>query len=138
MLKKNIERYSRKNNYKSKYTEAQLLAALQVVDDGNMSIRKAAKRYGVPFTTIRDRVAGKTTSKVGRPPVLTEDEEAIISEISSFWRMGISPDNQGSHLTDQELPGQQRRDDKVSFSLNPNFSLYLKQTVFKRLICKSR
>ena len=80
MLKKNIERYSRKNNYKSKYTEAQLLAALQVVDDGNMSIRKAAKRYGVPFTTIRDRVAGKTTSKVGRPPVLTEDEEAIISE----------------------------------------------------------
>ena len=80
MLKKNIERYSRKNNYKSKYTEAQLLAALQVVDDGNMSIRKAAKRYGVPFTTIRDRVAGKTTSKVGRPPVLTEDEEAKISE----------------------------------------------------------
>ena len=90
MLQKNIESYSRKNNYRSKYTEAQLLAALQVVNDGNMSIRKAAKQYGVPFTTIRDRVAGKSTSKVGCPTFLTEDEEAIISErLSVFGTWGF-------------------------------------------------
>jgi hypothetical protein len=44
-----------------------------------LSIRKAAQRFGVPFQTLRDRVAGTVDPEciqMGRSPALSLEEEA--------------------------------------------------------------
>jgi hypothetical protein len=51
-----------------------------------VSIRKAAQRYGVPYQTLRDRVAGTVDSEciqMGRIPVLSLEEEAkLVSHLT--------------------------------------------------------
>ena len=45
----------------------------------NLSIRRAAKSYGVPFQTLRDRVSGEVDPEccsMGKQPLLSLEEEA--------------------------------------------------------------
>lgn len=68
----------RKNNYRSKYSQEDLLKAIEDVKDKKLSIRAASILYGIPRTTIGDHIEGRAGPKVGRPTELSEDEEAII------------------------------------------------------------
>jgi hypothetical protein len=45
---------SRKDNYHMKYTEAMFLEAMECIKEKRMSVREAAKQYGVPKTTLLD------------------------------------------------------------------------------------
>jgi hypothetical protein len=40
----------------------------------------ASDRFGVPKLTLLDRVNGGHVNQIGQPTVLTEDEEALLSE----------------------------------------------------------
>jgi transposase-like protein len=71
---------ARKGNYRSRYTPAMLQEALQAVTEHRMSLREAAKEYGVPKTTMIDRLAGRRGEKLGRSTELTEEEENMIVE----------------------------------------------------------
>jgi hypothetical protein len=70
----------RLGNYRSKYTEETFLKALQAVKDKRMSLRDAQKEYGVPKTTLIDRLAGRRGAKLGRTTVLSEEEEEYLVE----------------------------------------------------------
>lgn len=72
--------YSRVGNYRSKYTQAVFLEAMEAVQEKRMSFREAAKHYGVPKTTLIDRIAERYGPKLGHPIVLTAEEETIIVE----------------------------------------------------------
>ena len=54
-----------------------MLGALKSVSEGTMGVNRAATEYGVPRTTLKDRVSGRIThgSKSGRKPYLTHSEE---------------------------------------------------------------
>lgn len=63
------------------YNSDNLLAAFNAVKDSSISVNAAAKQFGVPLTTLRDRVDGRISMGVTRtgPPLLMEkDEEAEI------------------------------------------------------------
>ena len=51
--------------------------ALKAVAEGRMGVNRAALEYGVPRTTLKDRVAGRVQHgcKSGRSPYLTQEEE---------------------------------------------------------------
>ncbi|XP_059165358.1 uncharacterized protein LOC131947959 [Physella acuta] len=66
------------------YSKEALQAAYKAVKDSSISVNAAAKQYGVPLTTLRDRVDGRIsidTTRPGPPLLLTQEEE---SEISHF------------------------------------------------------
>ena len=71
--------YSRKDNYRSKYTQEQLNAAIAAYTN-KRSIRDVAKEFGVPKSTLENRLAGKSSTNLGRPKVLSDEEERIITE----------------------------------------------------------
>ena len=50
---------------------------MTAIEKGEMSIRRAAEVFGVPKSSLYDRVSGKVQhgSKPGRIPYLTEEEE---------------------------------------------------------------
>ncbi|XP_063217115.1 uncharacterized protein LOC134527954 [Bacillus rossius redtenbacheri] len=63
-----------------KYSEENLKAAIDAVQSGNSSIRKAAKDYGVPFSTLNNKVKGKVPlqRKMGPSSILSEAEENLL------------------------------------------------------------
>jgi transposase len=60
----------------------------------NVSIRKAAQRFGVPYQTLRDRMAGTVDpecKQMGRSPVLSLKEEAkLASHLNEMALIGYS------------------------------------------------
>jgi hypothetical protein len=77
--KKRRAGFNRKGNYRHKYTPETIKKALQEIENKTMTLNEASVTYGVPKTTLYDRM--KTASdKVGRPTILTPEEEKIIAE----------------------------------------------------------
>jgi transposase-like protein len=71
---------SRKDNYRTKYTEAMFLEAMECIKEKRMSVREAAKQYGVPKTTLLDRIANRRGAKLGQSTELSQEEEECIVE----------------------------------------------------------
>lgn len=79
---------SRKGNYRHRYRQEDLLRAISAVVEDKMSFRSAAKEFGVPNTTLRDRIQMRVSANLGRPAVLTMEEENTMAErlvLMSEW-----------------------------------------------------
>ena len=64
------------------YDSEELTRAYLAVKDNTMSIRRAAETYGVPKTTLIDRLHGRINVDVlksGTPPLFSEEQEALLS-----------------------------------------------------------
>ncbi|KAJ8317134.1 hypothetical protein KUTeg_005038 [Tegillarca granosa] len=63
------------------YDPSKLDSAYKAVKEDKISVHGAAKRFGVPVTTLRDRVDGRIhidCCTIGAPPLFTLDQEAAI------------------------------------------------------------
>lgn len=78
------------------WSEKSLAAAMTAVHSGLMSVRKASTRYGIPYTTLNDRIkSGKTGKVLGRPATFTQDQERDL--VDRLIRLN----DQGKPLTSQ-------------------------------------
>ena len=80
-------------NYKTAYTENSLTSAIRAVNSSSMSIRKASKEFKIPFGTLRNKIKGLHSGKVGRPFRLsTECEVQILETIDCLatWRIPLT------------------------------------------------
>ncbi|XP_062711732.1 uncharacterized protein LOC134289617 [Aedes albopictus] len=68
--------------YAENYTPAALSAAIAMIRDKKMSIKKAAKYFGIPRSTIRSRLSQKNQDQVRAGPdtSLTHKEEMELEE----------------------------------------------------------
>ena len=58
-----------------------LAEAYTYVHSHNISVRKAAKMFGIPLTTLRDRVDGRVkvdSVRLGKSPKMAQDEEKTL------------------------------------------------------------
>lgn len=76
-----MNRRSILSNLKS-YNLENVKAAYSMVKSDGISIRKAAEKTNVPFTTLHDKISGKNKigSKWGRKSVLSREEERKLVE----------------------------------------------------------
>lgn len=63
--------------YKS-YSTENLLKAIQQIRKGKISINRASVEFGISKGTLMNKIKNKHTNKVGRPLVLTKNEEESI------------------------------------------------------------
>ena len=74
------------------YDQSSLDAAFKAVKEDGLSVCGAARRYAVPETTLRDRVAGRIridTTTTGNPLLFDQEEEAlIVDHIKSMAEIG--------------------------------------------------
>ena len=64
------------------YDEEVMEKALKEIKKGDLTMRKASGKYGIPLGTFYHRMNKKHNKKVGRPTVLTGlEEEAIVSHL---------------------------------------------------------
>jgi len=60
--------------YRSKYTDQQMEAAIKAVESGK-SVRAASKQFGVPSSTLHDKIRGKDIKrKLTRVVIFTKFE----------------------------------------------------------------
>ena len=67
--------------------------AVAILEKGEVSIRRAAKIYNIPRSTLHDRVSGRINidSKPGKKPYLTiEEEKELVSFFLKFAKIGYS------------------------------------------------
>ena len=87
--RKATEAPDRPKKYKQ-WTEESMLGALKAVSEG-MGVNRAAEEFGIPKTTLKDRISGKVIhgTKSGRTPYLTlEEEDELVQFIVSSAKMG--------------------------------------------------
>ena len=78
--------------YKKKYNPISIANALQAVRQDGMKHGTAAKRFGIPKTTLLDRLKGRVAdhSKMGAPTILTTAEEQKLCRfIEESARLGF-------------------------------------------------
>lgn len=77
--------------YKNRWTDEQLSAAMEAAKSKKLSVRAAARMYGIPATTLSDHLRGKSTKRYGGPStVLTHDEEKeIVIACQSLQKFGF-------------------------------------------------
>lgn len=89
-IKKNLTQFqtSKKRIPYKAYSTDDVQKAISEVSNNRLSINKAADLYGVPRTTLKDKLSGRTpvVSTQGPKPVLTDQEE---SEIAT-WAINMS------------------------------------------------
>ncbi|KAJ8929563.1 hypothetical protein NQ314_017726 [Rhamnusium bicolor] len=76
-----VKQISKRKLYK--YSEEALARALLEIREGRKGIREASRDFGVPRTTIQDRLKGRAPEKLGKvgpEPVLTIDGEKKIAD----------------------------------------------------------
>ncbi|XP_077597392.1 uncharacterized protein LOC144213026 [Stigmatopora nigra] len=71
---------------KKKWTEEAMEHALAQVKSGRYTVRRAAKEFGVPKSSLGDRVSGRVTpgSRSGPAQLITSADEELLVEFSSY------------------------------------------------------
>jgi hypothetical protein len=101
---------------KPSYTKEDFDEAMEAVK-GGLSVRKASLMYGVPRATMQDRISELHSSRQGRPPVLTPEEEEMIVErlkIMADWGFPFNTENL-CHFVKQYLD---KKGEKTRFKEN--------------------
>jgi hypothetical protein len=72
------------NIYRLQWRNKDMLEAMCAVEERKLTIRGAAKKFGVPYSTLKDRVHGRVKHGV-KPGVKTvlspEEEEELVNYI---------------------------------------------------------
>ena len=86
--KERPDHFKRLGNYRSKYNERQMREAVAQVQSKRMTYKEVEQAYGIPKSTLSNRINQVYGEKLGRPTVLTEEEENIIAQrlkIMAAW-----------------------------------------------------
>ena len=96
----------RQHSYRH-WTDESMKCAYSRVMDNELSLREASTRYGVPYSTLCDRVSGRTRfdSHSGPPRYLTDVEEA-----ESSWTEECSGSPTKSETHAQLVPSLMKKD----------------------------
>ena len=81
-----------RTSYKS-WDEQQLRLAFEAVERGSMSVRRAAEQYGVPRSTLHDRLSGKVQfGAVSGPPkyLSCQEEEELVNFLIGCSNIGYA------------------------------------------------
>ena len=78
MLRKYQKRLDGKRNY-SNYTDDKLEAAVNAVKNNKMSERKASLTFGIPRSTIQNKLNGKHLKNIGGQITFTQHEEELFA-----------------------------------------------------------
>ena len=77
------------------YCDEQLKECINKIKSGTLTQRKAEEQYKIPRSTIKYKLKGQHEGTVGRPPVLSKDEETmILSRVQALCDYGFPATNE--------------------------------------------
>ena len=73
------------------WSDQSMVGAMEAVQEGRMGVNRAALEFGIPRTTLKDRISGRVVhgSKSGPKPYLTyEEEKEMVDFLITCSKMG--------------------------------------------------
>ena len=92
--KKQKEKDRSRGSYRKGYNEEDMEKAMKLVKAKKMTIREASKEFKIPKATLCDKINAKCSSNMGRPTVLTREEEEVIVQrliLMGEWGFLLAP-----------------------------------------------
>ena len=85
---------SREKKRLNQWSDESMIKAMDAVKSGQLGVNRAAEQFGVPKTTLKDRLSGRVEhgSKSGPAPYLTKHEEKELVDFLvhmakiEFWK----------------------------------------------------
>ncbi len=74
------------------WSNESMIAAMDAVKNGLLGVNRAAMEFGVPKTTLKDRIAGRVIhgTNIGRDPFLSkQEEEELVKFLVKCFKMGF-------------------------------------------------
>lgn len=103
--------YTRKNDKRVKWSHDSLKNALECVKNGTMGINEAARNFGIPKTTLKDRIrkSDAITSRLGPSSYLGEEAEMkLVNHIKKLQQYGFAPDRESVRIWAFKLAEQMK------------------------------
>ena len=88
---KNPEKWPSRPKKHCQLSDESMLGALKAVMDGEMGVNRAVLEFGVPCTTLKDRIAGRVVNgtSIGPKTYLThEEEQELVDFLFKCSKMG--------------------------------------------------
>lgn len=76
---------------RGKWTEADLLAAVESVRNGELGSNAAGRIYGVPAKTLRRRINANNFKKLGMGSLGRDNEKKLVKHIMKLQNCGFAP-----------------------------------------------
>ena len=85
-----LQRYKKVNN-RNHCTTGQLDEAKEAIENGESNTSKAAKMYGIPYSTLRDHLKGNSKKWFGGCPTILsfEEEKKIYTSCQVLQQFGF-------------------------------------------------
>ncbi|XP_012939228.2 uncharacterized protein LOC106012062 [Aplysia californica] len=107
-----------------KYSQSSVEKALDAIQSKSLSIRQAAQTYGVPRSTLMDKLSGKYPVKRVAHTVLTEEEETkLVKWVVACARLGDGKDREQLCRAVQGILNSEGRQTKFTNN-KPGFCWY--------------
>ncbi|CAH1967790.1 unnamed protein product [Acanthoscelides obtectus] len=94
--------YKRKNEEKAKWSAGSLRNAIECVQNRTMGVNEAARQFGIPKTTPKDRIKKGDAIKqhrLGPSSALGEDAELkLVRHIKKLQTFGFAPDRESVRI----------------------------------------
>lgn len=103
--------YKRKNTDRAKWSADSLKNAIEAVKNGTMGVNEAAKNFGIPKSTLKDRIRKSDTEKhaLGPSSCLGIDAELkLVRHIKTLQKFGFAPDRDSVRIWAFELAEQMK------------------------------
>lgn len=87
--------YKRKNTERAKWDVDSLKNAIESVKNGTMGVNEAARKFGIPKSTLKDRIKKSDTEKHGLGPsscLGIDAELKLVRHIKTLQKFGFAPD----------------------------------------------
>lgn len=93
--------YKRKNDNRAKWSADALRNAIECVQNGTMGVNEAARNFGIPKSTLKDRIRKSDTTKIrcGPSSCLGDDAELkLVRHIKKLQQFGFAPDRESVRI----------------------------------------
>ncbi|CAH1232853.1 Hypp520 [Branchiostoma lanceolatum] len=67
------------------YTDMEAALSAAKIGQDKVTVYGLSKTYGIPISTLNDRLNGRSGEVMGRPSVLTEEEETALCEYAKYF-----------------------------------------------------
>ncbi len=111
------ERTNKKKGSRSKgiklreWSDESMLGTIQAVWEGSFGVNRAALEYGVPKTTLKDRIIGRVVhgASMGAQPYLSREKEGeLVDFLKSCCKMGYGKKQKGSFSASRSHTKEER------------------------------
>uniref|UniRef100_A0A2C9JXP0 HTH CENPB-type domain-containing protein n=1 Tax=Biomphalaria glabrata TaxID=6526 RepID=A0A2C9JXP0_BIOGL len=120
----NITPKSGKHGSRKTHEVGAIIAAIEEIKSGSISIRKAAAKFEIPISTLHNKLKGKSTLEASRMLLTNDEESKLVNWLIELSRCGFGKTNDEVKLAARDIMATRNAASKSKNKVPTNNWLY--------------